>query len=401
MAKPGIPQDQARRIILARGLRDFGDGFIAVLLPVYLATFGFSAAMIGLAATLALLGSAAMTLAMGLWGGGVAPRALLLGCAALMALTGAAFAVTGEPALLLLAAALGTANPSAGSASIFAPVEQSALSGHVAARDRTAMFARYSFVGAMAAAVGALASASPELLEHLGLTPLGALRAMFWLYAALGLAIAAIYAGLVEAGPPPSREAGRLGPSRGIVTRLALLFSVDAFAGGFAVQSLMALWLFERFGMSLATAALFFFWAGVLGAFSLPLAGWLGARIGLVNTMVFSHIPASLCLMAAALVPDLGWALGLLLLRAALSQMDVPARASYVMAVVTPAERVAAASFTAVPRSLAAAGGPVLAGMLFSAGLSAWPFLICGGLKIAYDLALLAMFRRIRPEEEA
>lgn len=392
---PSIP---AQRIILARGLRDFGDGFIAVLLPVYLATLGFSAAMIGLAATLALLGSAMMTLALGFWGGGVAPRALLLGCAGLMAATGAAFALTGEPALLLLAAAFGTANPSAGSASIFAPVEQSALSGSVAARDRTRIFARYSFVGAMAAALGALASASPDLL---GLAALEALRAMLWLYAGLGLAIAWLYLGLPQSEAPVSRAAGRLGPSRGIVTRLALLFSVDSFAGGFAVQSLMALWLFERFGMSLATAAVFFFWAGVLGAFSLPLAGWLGARIGLVNTMVFTHIPANLCLIAAALVPDLGWALGFLLARAALSQMDVPARNSYVMAVVTPPERVAAASFTAVPRSLAAAGGPVLAGLLFSAGLSAWPFLICGALKIAYDLALLAMFRHIRPPEEA
>jgi MFS family permease len=163
---------------------------------------------------------------------------------------------------------------------------------------------------------------------------------------------------------------------------------------------MLALWLFNKFGLSLSAAGLFFFWSGVFAAFSFPVAAWLARRIGLVNTMVFTHIPSSLCLILAAVVPSLEAALVLLLLRAALSQMDVPTRSSYVMAVVTPPERPAAASITSVPRSLAAAASPALAGALFTLGYQAWPLAICGILKIVYDLALLAMFRHIRPPEE-
>ena len=166
------------------------------------------------------------------------------------------------------------------------------------------------------------------------------------------------------------------------------------------VQSLLALWLFERFDMSLSAASLFFFWSGVLSAFSFPVAAWLSRRIGLINTMVFTHIPSSICLMLAAVAPSLSIALGLLLVRAALSQMDVPTRSSYVMAVVTESERAAAASFTAVPRSLAAAASPALAGALFAASFRAWPLLICGALKIIYDLLLLMQFRHVKPPEE-
>ena len=167
------------------------------------------------------------------------------------------------------------------------------------------------------------------------------------------------------------------------------------------MQSLLALWLFERFGLSLATAALFFFWSGVFAAFSFPVAAWLSRRIGLVNTMVYTHIPSSLALILAAVAPSVEVALALLLVRAALSQMDVPTRSSYVMAVVTPPERAAAASFTSVPRSLAAAASPALAGAMFAAGYQAWPLIICGALKIAYDLALLWAFRHVKPPEES
>jgi len=226
-----------------------------------------------------------------------------------------------------------------------------------------------------------------------------ALKAMFLVYAGIG-----VLGGLVYARIPSRKTADRktapLGPSRGIVYKLAALFSIDAFAGGFVVQSLLALWLFERFDLSLAAASVFFFWTGVLSAFSFPVAAWLGARIGLVNTMVFTHIPSSLALIAAAFAPSLELALGLLLVRAALSQMDVPTRSSYVMAVVTEAERPAAASVTAVPRSLASAASPAMAGALFAAGLHAWPLLACGALKIAYDMLLLLAFRHVRPPEE-
>jgi sugar phosphate permease len=207
---------------------------------------------------------------------------------------------------------------------------------------------------------------------------------VFWLYRRLPSA---------ESGtdePPPTAA---LGPSRGIVVRLAALFSVDAFAGGLVVNALLSLWLLERFGLSLAQAGVFFFWAGVLSAASQLAAPLVAQRIGLLNTMVFTHLPANVCLVLAALAPSLPMALGLLFVRSALSQMDVPTRTAYVMAVVTPAERAAAASFTAVPRSLAAALSPTLSGALFAAGWIALPLIGCGVLKIAYDIALWRAMR--------
>jgi predicted MFS family arabinose efflux permease len=284
---------------------------------------------------------------------------------------------------------------------VFVPLEHAVLSRCVADESRTRAFARYSLIGALAAAAGSLAAATPELMAYAGIDRLGALKAMFALYAILGLAGGVVYSGLprTEAGAP-GLPAGMLGPSRRTVLRLAALFSLDSFAGGFVVHSLLALWLFERFGLSLAGAGLFFFWSGLLSAFSFPVAAWIARRIGLVNTMVFTHIPASVFLILAAFAPSLELALTCLLARAALSQMDVPPRSSYVMAVVTPPERAAAASITAVPRSLAAALSPALAGGLFSLGLLSWPLVICGALKIVYDLLLLWAFRHLRPPEE-
>lgn len=400
-ASAAARESTVRVIYAARAARDFGDGFVAVLLPVYLTAIGLDAFEVGLVATLALLGSALMTLGIGFIGARTDHRRLLLAASALMVATGLAFAASGTLAIVLLIALMGTINPSSGSVSIFVPLEHTVLSRSVAAAERTRMFARYSLVGALAAAGGSLAAASPELLAALDISQITALRAMFAAYAALGLIGGLLYARIPpERAPVEAKPAAALGPSRRIVYKMAALFSVDSFAGGFAVQSLMALWLFEKFGMSLATAGAFFFWSGVLAAFSFPVAAWLAARIGLVNTMVFTHIPSSLCLIVAAVVPNLELALGLLLLRAALSQMDVPTRSSYVMAVVTPAERPAAASMTSVPRSLAAAASPAIAGALFVAGYTAWPFIICGVLKILYDLALLWTFRHVKPAEE-
>ena len=200
--------------------------------------------------------------------------------------------------------------------------------------------------------------------------------------------------------PEKERPAAPLGPSRGMVYKLAALFSLDSFAGGFVVQSLLALWLFERFDLSLSAASLFFFWTGVLSAFSYPVAAWLSKRIGLINTMVYTHIPSSVFLIIAAFSTNLYLTLGLLLLRSALSQMDVPTRTSYVMAVVTPAERTAAASVTAVPRSLASSISPAMAGVLLTTTFSGLPLVVCGILKIVYDVALLYSFRHIKPPEE-
>lgn len=392
---------EVRRLLRARALRDFGDGFVAVLLPVHLTVLGFGPAEIGVVATVALFGSAMLTLAVGFAGARTDLRLLLVLAALLMAATGALFALSSAWPVILLVSLVGTINPSAGSVSMFVPLEHAVLARSVSDTTRTRIFARYSLIGALAAATGALGAATPDLLARIGLAQADALRAMFGVYALLGLAGGTVYAGLPRepAGSALARDSA-LGPSRRIVYGLAALFSIDAFAGGFAVQSLMALWLFERFGLSLAQAGLFFFWSGLLAAFSFPVAAWLAGRIGLINTMVWTHVPSNLCLIAAAFSPRLDLALALLLVRAALSQMDVPTRSSYVMAVVTPPERTAAASVTAVPRSLAAAVSPALAGALFAAGHSAMPFVLCGALKILYDLMLLAAFRHIRPPEE-
>jgi len=398
---PGsISLAEMRSLLVARALRDFGDGFVAILLPVYLTALGLSALEVGVVATLALLGSALLTLGAGFLGARHDVGRLLLGASALMIATGIAYAASTDYAVLLIVAFVGTINPSAGSTSVFVPLEHAVLSGAVDAAGRTQAFARYSLAGALAGAAGSLFAAAPGWLAPFGVGLLAAIKVMFVFYAVLGLLGGLAYSRIRARPRAPQAPAPALGPSRRIVYRLAALFSIDAFAGGFVVQSLLALWLFERFALSLGAAAAFFFWSGVLSAFSFPVAAWISARAGLVNTMVFTHIPSSLCLIGAAFAPSLEWALALLLVRAALSQMDVPTRSSYVMAVVTAAERPAAASVTAVPRSLASAASPALAGALFAAGLQAWPLLLCGGLKILYDLMLLAAFRGIKPPEE-
>nr|WP_235691903.1 MFS transporter [Brucella anthropi] len=391
----------ATYLFAARALRDFGDGFVAILLPVYLLALGFSPLQVGIIATASLFGSALLTIAVGLLGARCDLRQLLLAATGLMMATGVAMAMVNEYALLLVIAFVGTINPSAGSVSVFVPLEHAALTREVTDLERTKMFARYSLVGALASAVGALAAATPDFMAVMGLDKLTAIKLMFVLYALVGVIGGLLYARIPRrrrvTGP---EEASALGPSRAIVLKLAALFSLDAFAGGFVVQSLLALWLFERFDLSLAAAGMFFFWSGVLSAFSFPVAAWLSRRIGLINTMVFTHIPSSIALMLAAFAPTLPLALALLLIRAALSQMDVPTRSSYVMALVTKAERTAAASFTSVPRSLAAAASPALAGVLFAASYRAWPLVLCGALKIIYDLLLLVQFRHLKPPEK-
>ncbi len=394
-------------LLIGRALRGFADGYVAVLLPAYLLAMGFDQFDVGVLSTATLAGSAAATVAVGLVGHRWASRRLLRGAALLMVATGLAFAGSSAFWPLLLVAFIGTLNPSSGDVSVFLPLEHARLAQAARADARTALFARYSLTGSLSAAVGALAAALPPwLATHAGVPLLTGLRAMFVLYALVGAAVWFLYRGLPQADAGAGAQAteapaGQLGPSRGIVFRLAALFSVDAFAGGLVVNSLMSLWLFQRFGLSLAQAGAFFFWSGLLAAASQLAAPRVARRIGLLNTMVFTHIPANVCLILAALSVHLPVALALLFVRSALSQMDVPTRTAFVMAVVTPAERAAAASFTAVPRSLAAAASPTLAGALLAAGWLSAPLLACGAIKIAYDLALLVAFRRQQPPADA
>jgi Major Facilitator Superfamily len=386
-------------LLTSRALRAFADGFVAVLLPAYLLALGHRQLDVGFISTATLTGSALATLAVGRWSHIFSLRRLMLGAAMLMTVTGLGFASLSSLWPLLVVAFLGTINPSSGDVSVFLPLEHAVLATAAPAESRTSIFARYSFFGSIFGAIGALAAAIPNwLMSKMGLELIEALRAMFCLYTSIGLAVWVLYLRIPRAHPDEAKPTVPLGPSRGIVWKLASLFSVDSFAGGLVVNSLLALWLFERFGMSLAAAGAFFFWTGLFSAASQLAAPLVARRLGLINTMVFTHIPASLCLIAAAFASSLHVALGFLLVRSALSQMDVPTRSAYVMSVVTPPERPAAASFTAVPRSLASAISPSLTGAMFAAGAMALPLVACGILKIAYDLALFAAFRRVRPK---
>jgi MFS family permease len=389
----------ARLLLVGRALRAFTDGFVAILLPAYLLALGMGKWEVGLISTATLLGSALATLAVGQWGHRYPQRRLLLAAAWLMAATGLLIAGANAFWPLLLIAFVGTMNPSSGDVSVFLPLEHARLAEAAQGDARTSLFARYTFTGSLCAAIGALATGIPDLLTGQGMNHLQSMRIMFLFYGIVGIVIFFLYRRLPS---PPPHEAvpphAPLGPSRAIVIRLAALFSVDAFAGGLIVNTLLALWLFERHGLSLAAAGNFFFWAGLATAASQLAAPWVARRIGLLNTMVFTHIPSSISMILAAFAPSLEWALGLLLLRSLLSQMDVPTRSAFVVAVVTPAERAAAVSFTTVPRSLAAAASPAIGGALLASGWLAAPIVASGILKIIYDLAIWRAFRQLKPE---
>lgn len=391
-----------RRLLLAKALRGFGDGFVSLLLPLHLLNLGFTPFQVGSIATATLLGSGLLTLLVGARAARHAWRTLLLAATVLMAGTGLALATVSGFWPLMLVALVGTVNPSGGDVSVFLPLEHAVLSSSVDQRERTAVFARYSLVGTLSAAFGALAAGVPAIAARsLGIELTLAVQAMLLFYALIAGAAALVYRGLPRERDSSARVSpSALGPSRRRVYVLAALFSLDAFGGGFLVQSLLALWLFQRFGLSIEAAGSLFFWTGVLTAFSYLVAVRIAERIGLVRTMVYTHLPSSLCLLAIPFCNALPAVIVLLFVRAALSQMDVPTRSSYVMAIVLPHERPAAASFTSVPRSLAAAASPALAGYLLGISSFGWPLIVGGTLKIIYDLLLLGLFQRVRPPEE-
>jgi MFS family permease len=396
-ARPDAPW-----LIAARGTRAFADGLVSVLLPTYLLDRGFDAFTVGVLSTLTLLGSAALTLGVGAVTNRIGYRALLLASCVLMAGTGVGFAFLERFWPLAIVAFVGTLNPSAGDVSLFLPLEQSLLTQMVGPRGRTALFARYSLIGTLAGALGTLSAGLPILIARALAYPLrSVLEAVFLLYAVLGgLALLCYRRLMVGSGPTVGPRAAPLGDSRGIVVRLAALFSIDAFGGGFFVQSLLVVWLHERFDISISAIGVILFIGNTLSAVSFLVAVPLSRRFGLINTMVFTHLPSNVLLLLVPFAPTLGLAVILLLSRYALSQMDVPTRASYVMAVVPPEARAATASVTAVPRSLASAVSPMLAGYLLARSTFGWPLLIGGLLKALYDVLLLRNFRSLRPPEE-
>jgi MFS family permease len=392
-----------RKLLLTRAIRGLADGVVSVALATYLTGLGFSAIEVGAIVTGTLLGSAAVTLGVGLLGYRLSRRRILLGSAALMLLTGLGFAGVTTFWPMMVVAVVGTLNPSSGDVSLFLPTEQAALAHAVAGPARTMTFAWYNLAGSLAGAVGALASGVPALAaSRWGVSLLDAQRWVFVFYALCAIVAAFVYAGLSPGlEVHPDRQPKQpLAQSRAIVLRLAALFSVDSFGGGFVVQSLLVLWLYRRFQLDERTTAAVFFVAGTLSAFSQVLSARVAARIGLIRTMVYTHLPSNLFLILAALMPTARLSIGFLLLRTAVSQMDVPARQAFVMAVVPPEERAAAASVTNVPRSLAAGLAPLITGLLLEKTTFGWPLVIGGMLKAIYDLALLAQFRAVRPREE-
>ena len=400
---PATATRDAAVLIQARAIRAFGDGFVSVLLPVYLAALGYGALEVGAVVTATLVGSAAVTLGVGLLAHRYPRRALLLRASVLMTATGLGFALAPGFVPILVVALVGTLNPSSGDVSLFLPTEQALLPQTVSAKERTSLFARYSLTANLVGAVGALLAGLPDLLvDRTPVDRTDALRAMFVLYAALGLVVLWRYRGLSPAiEPGEGSPSGPLRESRGVVLRLAALFSLDSLGGGFVVQVLLALWLFNRFDLSVATAGVIFFWSGLFSALSQLAAPRLAAKIGLLETAVYTHLAANAFLIATPFMPTLPLAIATLLARSLLSQMDVPVRTSYVMAVVPPAERAAAASVTNVPRSLASAASPLLGGYLLTLTTFGWPLVIGGVLKAVYDVLLLRGFRSLRPPEES
>lgn len=381
--------DPTRRLVAARAIRAFADGFASVLLARYLKTLGFAGWQIGVIVTSTLVGSAALTLWAGLRLARFGARPVLLWSCLLTALTGVGFgAVTGFWPLVVVGF-VGTMNPTGGDVSLFLPTEQAALAHLTVTEERPHRFGVYNLAGALTAAAGALASALPARLAHAYEWNLARTeRLSFLIYVLVGLGAAAMYLPMRTSLPGPVLTRG-LHRSRGIVVRLSALFALDSAGGGFALNSLLVLYLYLRFHLSAGATGAALAAMGVLSAFSQLISARIAARIGLVRTMVFTHLPANICLILAGIVPDPAAAIGLLLVRASLSQMDVPARQALVMRLVDPDERAAAASITNVPRSLAAAATPALSGALLDWSRFGWPLVIGGAIKAIYDLLLL------------
>jgi MFS family permease len=391
------------RVVWGRAIRGFADGFVSVLLAQYLTRLGFSPFQVGAIVTGTLLGSAALTLGFGLRAHRHPLRTLLLVSTGIMVATGVGFATVTWFWPLFVIAVVGTLNPSAGDVSVFLPIEQAFVADRVEAPHRPHLFAVYNLGAIFAGAVGALLSGVPETLaRHNGWQILTAQRLGFVLYALAAVVIFVIYRTIHR---PPRRDPDRrsatrvpLATSRRTVLELATLFSLDSAGSGFVVTSLLVLWLHLRFHLSAGVTGTVFAVAGLLGACSQALAPRLARRWGLIRTMAFTHIPANILLAACAFSSNGTVAIVLLLIRALFAQMDVPARQSFVMAVVPADERAAASSVTNVPRSLASAATPLLAGILLSHSTFGWPLLIAGAMKLAYDLTLLWLYRDM-PEE--
>lgn len=405
-----------RLLFSTRVMRMFAYGALAVVLALYLAELGLSGEQIGLLITATLVGDAITSLAIAGIADRVGRKRMLLLGSVLMASAGAVFAATSNIALLVAAAIIGTLSPSDKEVGPFLSIEQAILPQTVPDPSRTAVFAWYNLVGSFATAFGALCSGGAvTLLKGMGLSPLDSYRIVVLGYAVIGLALAIRFLGLsagaevravqshgeIEKEPGTPKGFFGLHRSRNVVLKLSTLFMLDAFAGGLVVQSLIAYWFHVQYGVEPALLGAIFFAANILAGFSALAAARMAARFGLINTMVWTHIPSNILLILVPLMPNLWLAILVLLARFTISQMDVPTRQSYTMAVVAPDERSAAAGLTTIARTAASSVAPVLTGTLIGMSLLGAPFIVSGGLKIVYDLLLYRSFRAIKPPEEA
>ena len=400
-------------LFVTRFARLFAYGSLSVILVFYLISLGLTETQVGLVLTLTLVGDVIVSLYLTTRADRIGRRRMLIIGSILMAAAGLAFASTSNLLFLIVAGTIGVISPSGHEVGPFLSIEQAALSHIVSAAARTEVFAWYTLAGSLATAFGALCGgALTQALEHTAITQVQSYRAVVFLYAALGVGLALLFTRLstlvevnaVSNDPAHSSSVANvfgIGRSRNVVLKLSSLFALDSFAGGFVVQSFAAYWFFLRFGVEPATLGTIFFWANVFAGISALLASRLAAQIGLIRTMVVTHLPSNILLILVPLMPNLLLAVSVLLLRFSISQMDVPTRQSYTMAVVPAEERSAAGGFTGVARTTGAAISPLLAGFLFGRpSLISAPFFIAGTLKIVYDLLLFHSFRQLRPPEE-
>jgi MFS family permease len=391
----------------------FGYGFLSVVLILYLEQVGLSQVQIGLLLTLTLIGDTIISLWITTNADRIGRRRMLLIGATLMIFAGVLFALTRNFVFLLIAATIGVISPSGYEVGPFLSIEQAALSQIVSNERRTHIFAWYNLVGSFATALGALGGGGlVQALQDSGMTPLGSYRMIVIGYAMIGRILGVLFTRLsprveIQAGSGPSHATSAfktrfgLHRSRGVVFKLSGLFSIDAFAGGFVLQSILAYWFYTRFNVQPAILGTIFFGANILAGLSALSAAWVASKIGLIKTMVFTHIPSNILLILVPLMPNLPLAIAVLLLRFSISQMDVPTRQSYTMAVVAPDERSAAAGITGIARTTGASLSPVVTGpLLADAALMNLPFFLSGGLKIIYDLLLYRNFKAIKPPEE-
>ncbi len=394
-------------LFTTRIIRLFAYGFLSVVLALYLAQIGLSETEIGLVFSVTLIGDAGVSLWLTTTADRLGRRRMLVVGAALMLFAGIVFAFTGNILLLAFAAIVGVLSPSGNEIGPFLSIEQAALSQIISDKQRTMTFAWYALAGSLATATGALVGGTlAEVLQHSGSTPLDSYRVIVLLYAAIGGLLIILFTRLsqvVEVAAPDRQIISSrfgLGESRGVVLKLSAMFALDAFAGGFIVQSLIAYWFYLRFGVDPAVLGGIFFFANLFAGFSALFAARIAARFGLINTMVFTHIPSNVLLILVPLMPNLPLAVAVLLARFSISQMDVPTRQSYTMAIVAPAERSAASGVTTIARSVGAAVSPTLTGALLGMSLFSFPFFIAGGLKIIYDLMLYLSFKATKSPEE-